>query len=85
MKEHKKEFGITNWCIENKTTVYIIIIMVTVMGLFTYQNLPKESFPEIVVPQMVITTIYPGTRDRKRCKKSYLQFCPGFFSRDCGI
>jgi multidrug efflux pump subunit AcrB len=60
MKGHK-ELAFTNWCIENKTTIYIFIIMVTVAGLFTYQNLPKESFPEIVVPQMVITTIYPGT------------------------
>ncbi|MDO1451148.1 efflux RND transporter permease subunit [Rhodocytophaga aerolata] len=62
MKDYKhKQLAFTNWCIENKTTIYIFIIMVTVAGLFTYQNLPKESFPEIVVPQMVITTIYPGT------------------------
>ncbi|WP_232065249.1 efflux RND transporter permease subunit [Rhodocytophaga rosea] len=60
MREHKG-LAFTNWCIENKTTVYIFIIMVTIAGVFTYQNLPKESYPEIVVPQMVVTTFNYGT------------------------
>lgn len=56
-----KEFSITSWCIENKTTIYIFTVIITIAGLFTYNNLPKEQFPDIVVPTVLVATIYPGT------------------------
>ncbi|MES2730401.1 MAG: efflux RND transporter permease subunit [Bacteroidota bacterium] len=56
-----KEFSITNWCVENKTTIYVFTIIITLAGFFTYQNLPKEQFPDIIVPTIVIQTFHPGT------------------------
>ncbi len=56
-----KEFSITSWCVENKTTVYIFAFILTVMGVFVYRGLPKELFPDIVVPQIYVSTINPGT------------------------
>lgn len=56
-----KEFSITNWCVENKTTIYVFTFIVTIAGFFTYQNLPKEQFPDIVVPTIIVSTIHPGT------------------------
>ncbi len=56
-----KEFSITSWCIENKTTVYIFTFIITLAGSMVYNSLPKEQFPDIVIPNIYVSTIYPGT------------------------
>jgi multidrug efflux pump len=56
-----RRFKITEWCIENKTTIYVITLMITLAGFATYNNLPKENFPDIVLPQFYIQTINAGT------------------------
>jgi multidrug efflux pump len=60
MKDQIKEFKISSWAIDNRISIYIITIIITVMGLMTYQSLPKESFPDIVVPTIYVQTIYAG-------------------------
>ncbi len=61
MKDKFKEFKPSSWAIDNKTATYIITIIVTLMGLMAYLNLPKEQFPEIKIPQIIVQTVYPGT------------------------
>lgn len=56
-----KEFGITSWSVNNKTAIYILTIFITLFGISTYNNLPKEQFPDIVIPTIYVSTIYPGT------------------------
>lgn len=36
-------------------------IIVTLAGIFSYINLQKENFPDIVIPTVFVGTIYPGT------------------------
>ena len=55
-----KEFKPTSWSIDNRTAVYIIAIIVTVYGLTKFNTMPKEQFPDIVVPTISITTVYVG-------------------------
>jgi len=55
-----KEFKPTSWAIDNRTAVYIIAIIVSIYGLVTFNNMPKEQFPDIVVPTISITTVYVG-------------------------
>jgi multidrug efflux pump subunit AcrB len=55
-----KEFGLTSWSIDNRTAIYIIAIIVTLMGFNTFNSLPKEQFPDIVVPTISVTTVYVG-------------------------
>ncbi len=55
-----KEFKPTSWSINNRTAIYIVAIIVTIMGLNTFNNLPKEQFPDIVVPTISVTTVYVG-------------------------
>jgi multidrug efflux pump subunit AcrB len=31
------------------------------MGYFSYQSLPKENFPEVIIPKIFVHTYYPGT------------------------
>ncbi len=55
-----KEFGPTSWSINNRTAIYIIAIIVSIYGLMTFNRLPKEQFPDIVVPTISVTTVYVG-------------------------
>ena len=55
-----KEFKPTSWAIDNKTAIYIIAILITAYGYMKFISLPKEQFPDIVVPTISITTVYVG-------------------------
>jgi multidrug efflux pump len=55
-----KEFKPSSWAIDNKTAVYIGVIIICFMGIGAYKDLPKESFPDIVVPKFYISTLYLG-------------------------
>jgi multidrug efflux pump len=61
MQDVEKEFGPTSWSINNKTSIYIITLLLTVMGIFAYIKLGKEKFPDIVIPRIIVATVYPGT------------------------
>jgi multidrug efflux pump subunit AcrB len=61
MKDKIKEFGPSNWAINNKTAIYVITVLLSIIGYSAYQNLPKENFPEITIPKIFVRTIYPGT------------------------
>ncbi|MCQ6956659.1 efflux RND transporter permease subunit [Mucilaginibacter aquariorum] len=60
MKDLKKEFGPSSWAIDNKTAIYVLIFMITVLGLVSYNNLPKENFPDIEIPKIFVTTTFLG-------------------------
>ena len=55
-----KEFKPTSWAVDNKTAIYIIAIIISVYGLIRFNSMPKEQFPDIVVPTISITTVYVG-------------------------
>jgi len=55
-----KEFKFTSWAVDNKVAVYILAIIISAMGLTQFVTLPKEQFPDIVVPTISVTTIYAG-------------------------
>ncbi|MEQ9289843.1 MAG: efflux RND transporter permease subunit [Cyclobacteriaceae bacterium] len=59
-KKVEKEFGLTTLSIKNKTTVFVLTVLVILMGVSAYINLPKESFPEISQPIVYIGTAHPG-------------------------
>ncbi|TGD78352.1 efflux RND transporter permease subunit [Hymenobacter wooponensis] len=61
MQDLEKEFGPTSWSINNKTSIYIITVLLCVAGIFAYIKLGKEKFPDIVIPRIIVATIYPGT------------------------
>jgi multidrug efflux pump subunit AcrB len=61
MQDVEKEFGPTSWSINNKTSIYIITVMLCLAGIFAYIKLGKEKFPDIVIPRIIVATVYPGT------------------------
>jgi len=62
--EKFKEFKPTSWVIDHITVAYVATIAITLWGLNIFTTLPKESFPDIVVPQIYVSTIYAGTSPR---------------------
>jgi len=60
MNKVLKEFKLSTWSIHNKMTVFVLIVMIFLAGIFSYQSMPREAFPEIVVPQIYVSTPYPG-------------------------
>jgi multidrug efflux pump len=61
METKYKEFFATSWAIDNKISVYVLIFIISVFGIINYYTIPKEQIPEIVIPMIVVNTIYPGT------------------------
>jgi len=60
MQDINKEFKPTSWAIDNKVAIYVATLFITIMGIVTYNSLPKESFPEVVFPQIYVSTLYQG-------------------------
>ncbi len=55
-----KEFKPSSWAIDNKMSIYVLTIIITISGILSYNSIPKESFPDIVVPTIYINTLYVG-------------------------
>ncbi|MEZ5017453.1 MAG: efflux RND transporter permease subunit [Flavipsychrobacter sp.] len=61
MKDKFKEFKPSSWSIDNRTAIYIFTVLISLAGLLSYINLPKEQFPEIKMAQIIVQTFYPGS------------------------
>ena len=55
-----KEFKPTTWSIKNKTSIYLAMIFVSLAGVFQFVTLPKEQFPDIIIPTVYVQTVYVG-------------------------
>src|ERR1700761_2219342 len=58
--ENFKHFRPTTWSIKNKTSIYLLMLIVSGWGIFQFMTLPKEQFPDIVIPTIYVSTIYTG-------------------------
>ncbi len=55
-----KQFGLTTLSVNNRKTVFLIAALIFIAGLSAYISMPKESFPELVIPEIYVGTPYPG-------------------------
>ncbi|MDA8531722.1 efflux RND transporter permease subunit [Flavobacteriaceae bacterium] len=60
MSKKNKEFKLSSWSISNKSTVAVITFIVLLGGFLSYTSMPRENYPEIIVPQIYVATPYPG-------------------------
>ena len=51
---------LTDYSINHRLTVYVLIGLILVAGGTTYVSLPRESFPEVKISLIVVSTVYPG-------------------------
>ncbi len=59
-KIKNRDFKLTTWALKNRNTVYLMMVMLMGFGFYAYINLPKELFPEVFMPTVMVQTIYPG-------------------------
>jgi len=51
---------ITEVALKFNTTVYVLIAFLVVAGAVAYKSLPLEASPEVEIPIMIVSTVYPG-------------------------
>ena len=59
-KPERKEFWLSTFSINNRISVLLLIFLVAMMGIVSYITIPKESFPNINIPNIFVITVYPG-------------------------
>lgn len=58
--EKGKQFKLTSFAVDNGTSIFVIIFMVLIFGIRSYNEMPKEQFPEVVFPTVFVNTPYFG-------------------------
>jgi len=59
-KKDWREFNLTTLSLKNRNTVFLLTFVIILFGIISYKSLPKELFPEVVIPTILVQTTYPG-------------------------
>lgn len=59
-KKVDKEFALSSWAINNKTTIYVLILVFFYLGVSAFFDMPRENFPEVNETKIYVSTVYPG-------------------------
>ncbi|QMU66012.1 MAG: AcrB/AcrD/AcrF family protein [Flavobacteriaceae bacterium] len=59
-KKVNKEFKLSSWAISNKTTIYVLMIVIFFLGISAFLSMPRENFPEIKETKIYISSVFPG-------------------------
>ena len=55
-----REFKLTTLALNNRNTILLLALAILGFGIFSYNNLPKELTPEVVIPTIMVQTPYAG-------------------------
>ena len=56
-----KVFGLSSWAVNNRKTVFLIMMIIIIGGLGAYTSMPKENFPELQIPEIYVGIAKPGS------------------------
>ncbi|WP_452218494.1 efflux RND transporter permease subunit [Lacinutrix undariae] len=59
-KQVENEFGASSWAINNKTTMYVLILLFFYLGIKAFFDMPRENFPEVNETKIYVSAIFPG-------------------------
>ena len=59
-KNINKEFGLSSWAIQNKTSIYVMMVIILFLGISAYFSMPRENFPEIKETKIYVSSVFPG-------------------------
>ena len=51
---------ISNASINRRSTVFALMLIILIVGIFSYMVLPRESTPDITIPYVLVVTPYEG-------------------------
>lgn len=69
MEKETKGFGLSTLAVNNRKTVFLIIAIILFGGVFAYQSMPKENFPELEIPEIYIGIAKPGSSPKYMAEK----------------
>jgi len=61
METKSREFKPTSWAIDNRLSIYVLLAIIAIFGIINFITIPKEQFPELVIPTIIVNTVYPGS------------------------
>jgi multidrug efflux pump subunit AcrB len=50
----------TKFALKNPVSVIVLAVLLFITGLMSFSGMRRESFPEIKIPYIFVTTLYPG-------------------------
>ncbi|MEM6297815.1 MAG: efflux RND transporter permease subunit, partial [Bacteroidota bacterium] len=59
-EQKTREFWLSTLALNNRISVFVLATIIIIFGVVSYQQTSKELYPEIVLPQIYVNTIYPG-------------------------
>ncbi|MEM6376753.1 MAG: efflux RND transporter permease subunit [Bacteroidota bacterium] len=59
-QKKKRTFGLSTFAVDNATSIFLLAMVILVLGISSYQQIPKEQFPEVDFPTVYINTPYFG-------------------------
>ncbi|WP_342042725.1 efflux RND transporter permease subunit [Bacillus sp. OTU2372] len=57
--------GIANFVLGNKLAVWLLTIIITVSGIYSGTRMNMETIPNISIPYLMVTGVYPGATPKK--------------------
>ncbi|OHB64416.1 MAG: hypothetical protein A2Y76_05535 [Planctomycetes bacterium RBG_13_60_9] len=51
---------LTDLSIRNRITVAVLGLIIVILGVYSYLSLPREAFPDIPIPYILVSTFYEG-------------------------
>ena len=57
--------GIANFVLGNKLAVWLLTIIITVSGIYSGTRMNMETIPNISIPYLMVTGVYPGATPEK--------------------
>ncbi|MCW2276992.1 efflux RND transporter permease subunit [Heliophilum fasciatum] len=55
-----KGFNLSEWALKHRQMVYFLMIVLFAMGIISYNQLGRSEFPDFVIREMVVVTVWPG-------------------------
>ncbi|MFT4970874.1 MAG: multidrug efflux pump, partial [Saprospiraceae bacterium] len=55
-----RTFSFSNFAVDNATSIFLLTFMILFFGVYSYQEMPKEQYPEASLPLIFVNTPYFG-------------------------
>lgn len=69
MENKTKGFGLSTLAVNNRKTVFLITLIISLGGVLAYQSMPKENFPELQIPEIYVGIAKPGSSPQYMSEK----------------
>ncbi len=65
--------NVSTWCIKNPIAAIMFFVMLCFAGVLGYQNVKVQNFPDLDVPNIIITVSKPGYLQRRGAENAELR------------